>query len=190
MRKLLKLTPSPAGAFFYTLVVSDSFNRADNINPGNADTGQAWLNNNGSLNGMQIIGNRAAPIASSNQWSTVPVGVADMRVEVMLANVQPNSGLIFRFTDSANFTRVTFSTTTYTIIEAGGAGTIASGAGVFANGDVIRVDAVGSAITLYQNGVQLATAVATANFTANRAGLWMGNFTGTRLDDFKVYSVT
>lgn len=169
------------------LIVSDTFDRADNPTAlGTADSGQVWTNR---TNGLKVLSNQAAPIASGAQnIATIPAGVANVRVEWTQAALGTAAGAILRWTDASNHIRVVCSSTTLTVAEAGGTGS-ASIPGTYAIGDRFAAEAVGSSLKVYQNGNLLTTVALSTILTPTDCGIWAGATASFRLDDFKVYGL-
>lgn len=196
-RRSAVLTPraraTPTGPTYAT-VVSDSFNRADRTGLGTADTGQVWVD---AINGFNIVSNQAGPRQSGANNITVidaGAGANNARIQARFAaHANSNVSLMYRYVDPAHYTRVQalVSTGTISVIEVGGAGTILAVPGLtLADGDSVAIDAIGTAISVYLNGVLVGQATTALNLTATQHGLFGGATTSQRFDDFLVQKIT
>lgn len=176
--------------------VGDTFTRADSATTlGNAETGGAWS----AVTGTWGISSDKAYLAlgsGSNNVAVVDSGASDVIVDVTFSTYAPDAlaqRLIVRETDASNYLLVTNQ-------DAGGnvgnnvsiwkniAGVftnLAVTAHAWADGDVVRVVAIGSSLFVYVNGTQLISTSSTANQTATKHGIGGGTKTG-RFDNFQV----
>lgn len=159
-----------------TVLVSDSFNRAnstttlgttDSYNGGTTKTWTPFSGNTwGVWNNQVYAENGAEPLGV-----VVDAGQADISISVTIAIKADMFGCIFRV-DTTNKSGLMFHAgngqlqkfvgTTYT--------TIASSGKTIVAGDVIKVTANGSAITVYQNGTQILTTTSTYNQALTKHG--------------------
>ena len=134
--------------------VFDDFNRVDNANSmGNAVTGQPWM--------VQIdtwgIFNNQAHISTSAGQSTIVIDslhADDIAVQVTFAVNSNEQRLIFRYGGIANHWYVRRNGINYELVKFVANSPVSMGtfATIPANGDVIRVELVGSNIVVKVNG--------------------------------------
>lgn len=89
----------------YPWIAGDSFSRPDNASIGNADSGQPWIANVGT---MKLANRAATPSATANTRSVIEVGTANHWVSAQIdspATATAQHWLLARFQDSDNFYR-------------------------------------------------------------------------------------
>lgn len=170
----------------------DSFARADaTASLASADVGGAWVVNAGTWG---IIGNQAyTSAAAAGSIATIDSGIADILASLTIA-VLPGAnscGLVVRYVDANNYwTAQVFNGNLYLVRLAAGVQTNVLGPYAAATGDIIQVRADANQLTLYQNGVVKGQVITDAtNQTATKHGLFVGNNTAARLDNFSVVSL-
>lgn len=182
------------------VIVSDSFNRANNLlTLGNADTGQTWIVPADS----QIAGTPVWGIISNTAYVPVPVnkdiafvdaGVADGTIQVTIATTggaASDLGVVFRYVDNANFwyANIENITPSYNLwqVVAGSFNQPTTGTTTVADGDVLSVVLSGTSITFKKNGTTLNTLTDATFQTATRHGIIDATGLGlVRFDDFSV----
>jgi lysophospholipase L1-like esterase len=177
--------------------VADDFNRADGAALGTTSVGGlTWVGSAiggvAGSGGARIASGTAAPQAgSADSLVWVDPGFADGIIQATVSTIG-DAGLLFRAADSTNFRML--------YLEAGAnvykvAQHTASGYTVTAldvptkavNGDVLRVEMLGSGVRLYVNGQLVHTLADTTFQSATRHGLRFGSAASTaRFDDFSV----
>src|SRR5215471_11797496 len=123
---ILRPKAAPAAGPIATLIVSDTFDRADNATLGTATSGQAWTN---AVNGWRITSNQAQPLnASGANIAVLDAGAANVRMQLTIAAVDTTSGHVLRYSDISHYLRVSASASASNVVvsEAGGAGTLAT----------------------------------------------------------------
>lgn len=176
------------GAASLPIVISDKFDRADNASSlGNADTGQTWTASAGTWG---IQSNRAYTPAGTENYAVIDSGILNLTAEVTLAVRVNRSGIVFRFTDSANWYRFVLSSTTVFLQRrlANATTSLSSFAVTPADGDVLKVVVNGSQFMAYYNGELKAT----VNDTTFPTQTWVGMESAgssCRLDNFKVEAI-
>lgn len=177
----------PAGPT-YTLIVSDSFDRADNLNLVMADTGQAWSQDQG---GWKVVSNRATSKVVNPNTSSLATGVTDMRVEAKaIAFGSGSMTLLGRMTNTTNFVRLYFDSGNLILSQLVGvtSTTLATVSVAVVSGQTVALEIQGSSARGYLDGV-LKLSGTTTVLSGTRAGL--SNYdTGDIVDDFKVFSIT
>ncbi len=165
---------------------SDTFNRADSTTTlGSTDGGTSltWQYDAPVFGGTPswgIVSNTAytpgtgAGLARS-PVAYVDIGSGDIDLSVTLATAGNQGGLIFRWSDSANywfFLNSLIDNVMYLGKRVAGVSTILAGAaGAAGNGVALRVVALGSSITAYSGVTVKATTTDTFNATATKHGL-------------------
>jgi hypothetical protein len=171
-----------------TTYVSDTFTRADG-KIGTAETGGAWQDLTGN---WRVLSNRArANNAAARRHATIDsatgagtfVQAADGKWRVTIA-IAGSSGLGIRWTDANNCLYLCASSVDTTLyrITAGVLTAIGSTDGT-PNGSQIRIDATGSAIDVYIDGVLQYSVVETQGQTVTRHGLITDDIS-SRLDNY------
>lgn len=167
------------------------FTWGDASNLGVADTGQAWINSVGGVIGGQKVGVLGGGLAGETVvgggGAYVDSGSADIDISVIVSTIAGNSGILFRYVDDSNYwswvDRATAGGGLRKIIA--GVTTTVFDPGVGKDGDVLRVVASGSSITIYLNGVNWGTTVDTTFISATKHGLIANNSSGR----FKNFSI-
>jgi hypothetical protein len=171
-----------------TVLVSDSFNRADNTTLGNTETGQTWKYFSGTFG---ISGNQAlAKTATIHNNAFVDVGSGDYRISATFSGAN-FTGLVFKrnsnpATNDFYVLRIN-SSVLQLYRNSGGSFTSLSSVSSTNNvGDILSVECIGTTIKFYQNGVLKGT-VTDATLTANTGyGLYSSNNTTSSFDDFQI----
>lgn len=182
--------PVPTGVVY----AADTFNRADATTLGTAPTGGQTWSMAGSGGTIGIISQQAykATGGTAEDYALIDVGRADVDLSVTLAAMSQNGiGPVWRATDGSNLWALDCNTSDPITVyrkTAGGFAAIVGAGVVAAAGDVVRVVVVGSAGTLYVNGVQKATFSDSFNATATKHGLRITEQgpSVSRLDSFTV----
>lgn len=176
------------------IYVADNFDRADSGSLGTTPVGgKVWtLTDPNMAYGIKNQQAYRATGGTVEAYALVDVGHADVDVSVTLASVSGNGcGQAWRATDASNLWVMDCNSgdpiTVYK--KTAGAFTAVAGTGAFAQpGDVVRVVVVGSAGTVYVNGVQKAMFSDAFNATATKHGLRITEQAPSvsRLDNFSV----
>jgi hypothetical protein len=173
------------------VVIRDSFNRADNsVTPGNADTGQAWVNSAASVAGIQS--NRLVFSLSATGNSTIDCGISDCIISIKFVTVFQSQRLLCRWVDANNEIYVDMGTTTASLIKRiVGATTSIGSMPIPVAGDTITVVLLGSNISVYVNGVLKINVTETFNQTATKLGVRIAGTTafGSTFDNLIVTTV-
>lgn len=176
----------------YKTIVYDSFNRADGISLGNADSGQVW----NILSGVWGISNNQAYCYSSTGVNRTEIDskssdcVISATYKVIdSANNSPR--LIFRATDASNEYVITPCNTYYTLNKRvnGSLSIIATMYVSCVNEDIVKVICNGNVIKVYINDTLATTVTDTFNQTATKCGLFTYQSISSRIDNFKVESL-
>lgn len=184
-----------------TVIVSDSFNRADSTSLGSTDnynggTSKAWSIAQGGATNFQIKSNQLWNSVATQTHAVVDSGISDASVSVTVESYTTGSNqnsVTFRFTGtsayfwfftdtSANAIKIYRTNGSSTII----ASTTPSAAGVSLTAPyTMKASFNGSTITCYINDVQVLTVTDTFNQTATKHGIqnWSGN---TYFDNFQI----
>jgi hypothetical protein len=172
------------------VTITDSFNRADSTTTlGNADTGQAWTNVTGVLG---ISSNQAYRVTavSNEAVALLETGITDMIVKGTPVSGVTNRivGLIGRATDGNNFYLVLTDGSSVGQLYKKVAGTfIQLGSNFALITGVMELRCQGSTVSVYNDGVLVASETDTALTTGTQAGFRISGTSGTpRLDDFSV----
>jgi hypothetical protein len=168
---------------------SDDFNRADNT-----DLGAGWAEVSGD---WSIISNRLSPGVDTGTVILRAAGAmdsSDHSAQVTIAvpavaslgvwcrgNSNISSGYLWR-NDGSTWDLFSVVSSTFNVI--------ATYAEPAAPGDVARVQAVGSTIKAFVNGIERASVTDTAVASGTSVGLRTGTVTGIRYDDFTAADVT
>lgn len=181
------LTRRRAPGSVFSLVVNDTFNRANATGLGVADSGQTWGDDSV---GWDILSNQAVPRTTGTCLSVVESGATDQRVEATIAHLTSNPSLLARYADTTHYLRLQQASAALTLFQNNaGNTTLGTFSATAADGDVLRLDVVGQNATAYLNGVAVITAV-TVLPTGTKVGLIASAATGNIVDNFKAYSVT
>lgn len=180
-----------------SILVSDSFNRADGV-LGTAETGQVWSYKGETSTDFNIV-NGTATATTVKQMAYVDTGVSDLIASVKLSKNSKGQMLIFRAVSSG-------TDLSYLALWNAGNGlrliknahtsvfdffyTLSNFAYTPVDGDVISIKAVGDKIEAYLNDNQIAVVRSTQNMQETGCGI--GVFTNTEFngqyDDFIVHS--
>jgi hypothetical protein len=187
----LTLIPPPASA----AVFSDTFTRADN-----ADLGADWDSGYFGSTG-QVVGNRVrATTINATFFETWNGSSAnDQYAQVTLASftgaVEISASLLVRATAPATLTGYVavahrnhtfgFTTRLFEYTAGSGAELISEASTTWLAGDVLKMTAVGTLITVYRNGVQLLQTT-DASIASGRPGLGGTVATGGSLADMEL----
>lgn len=171
---LKKLTRCLWGLLLIPLLLwaaSDNFTRANS-----GDLGPDWAYQTGAQFG--IVSNSAAPQNGFNPTVAYFIGTFsdDQYSQGVISGFggATEIGLVVRASDSANTCYAFITNGTNAIIRkiiAGSESTIESITGTFTPGDEIRISAVGTTITVYQNDVEVGSAT-DSDITSGNPGLF------------------
>lgn len=185
------------------VLVSDSFNRADNTTLGSTDsynggTTKTWTyTSTFNVTTPWSITSNAAGTATAIQQSKalVDIGISDnIKISLDLPPSSAQGGIAFRHLNEAGHFVVKRKTPAGLLIQRSLGGgdftTIASG-GTVAYATAVRasVELQGSTINLYENSVLIATVTDTANLANTKHGMVMSNDTVAKLDNFQIDSL-
>lgn len=196
------VTPQPAGGGV-TVLVSDSFTRADSSSLGSTETGgKAWRvdSSSGLASGAVVSG--AVQLTSTMHEAvvaSVDTGVTDRSAEVTLAAIGQYPGygnLMVRYADYGHYVYLQLNATAspptaYQLVAYDGAYDVLLTAAVTpAAGDVLKVVATGNTYEVFINGTSYGTATSSVASSATRGGFSImpesaGTYTVV-FDDFKV----
>lgn len=183
-----------------TVLVSDSFNRANNSTSlGNADTGQAWQTTPGSIYG--ISNNQAYPISDTSgqvSFAYVDSGASDGTITLTLAAISNYQNyLVFRIVDNKNYLFVRYQKGSgnlqlYKTVNNAQTQLGTKSIGTLAIGSTISVTVSGSSITVSTNGTQQITTTDNTFSTSTLHGFGdvMSADLTVRYDNFEVDSLT
>jgi hypothetical protein len=175
------------------IVFTDNFTRADSI----TSLGSGWT----ALSGVWgISGNKATLITNAGEnFAVRETGLKDVSITATIAGTSADvQGITFRAADANNLWMLRFSFLNEMVLVKRVAGVVtgvkwytplANGDTVPTTGDVIKVTAIGSAIAVYKNGVQVMRVDDEANKSNTKHGLWASGTkaAGVRLwDNFTV----
>jgi hypothetical protein len=188
-----------------SIVVMDTFNRADAVGLGNADTGQTWkyFNNvqNWNISNNAVV--HTGMISADSAFIDV-TNQGNYRVSVTLKTADVFSGVVFKRnvdpTKNEYYAlRVGSATSTLQLIKnlTGGTTTLSTLTKTIVNGDKLSVEVVGTTYTVYVNDVAvgLAATDSEATLSTNTGyGLYQSSSTsagprGTVYEDFKVQTI-
>jgi hypothetical protein len=167
----------------------DNFSRADNAaSLGVSTSGHTWTAFEGTCG---ISGKQAFPSNGTAAHSaTIDTGISeiDLRATLVLAPTDDQAGVVFRYTTGFNgyYFRADTTSGNYRLEKYDGASTVVSGGPAPANGDAIRVIAVGSAIRCYVNGALACSMTDAFNSSATNCGVSFYFNAVARIDDFAV----
>jgi hypothetical protein len=173
-------------------LASDNFNRADSASLGTAPTGQTWLN---LINSAHIISNQAGSPDADAYLDVLDCGAADVAVQITItAFPSPGAsyiGILVRASDGSNYFRAIINNGTLYLDKrvAGALTNLATGMASGTPGDILKVQVLGPAITVYYNGSVVATASDSFNQSVTQHGIFIYGTTGLRLDDFLITAV-
>jgi hypothetical protein len=165
----------------YTAGIFDNFDRANGA-LGSALTGQAWTANLGTI---QVATNQAQATALDGTTgyavATIDAGFSTAYLHALVSSTGTgNAGVVFLYSDTANFWRFeALSTGTWRIVKrvAGSESTVASGTSPYTDQNFhvrIRIPQTGT-IICFVDGQKVTTITDSFNSTATRYGLF---FTG------------
>lgn len=165
----------------------DNFNRAD------SDTvGVGWVEESGDwdIASNQLV-RQSSPGGNNELSRPASESFDDGWAEVVLvtsptATVQGNVLIRFNFTSDSGYLAGWVSTGSLVLVrrDSGSNTQIGSATGLtFASTDVIRIEAIGTAIKVYEDGVQRIS-VTDANYTTGRQGLRSAASASYTFDDF------
>ncbi|WP_030344722.1 hypothetical protein [Streptomyces sp. NRRL S-1022] len=170
-------------------IFSDSFNRADST-----DLGSSWVEVSGDWSiisqqlspgaaGGTIILRAATAMDSSDHFAQVTIAATTAASQGVWirGNSNISSGYLWR-NNGSSWDLFSVVGGSFTVI-----GTYAAAA---APGDVAKVQAVGSTITAYVNGIQRVSVVNTAVTTGTSVGIRSDSTNGVRYDDFAAADIT
>ncbi len=170
--------------------ITDSFNRADSTTTlGNADTGQAWTNAVGVLG---ISSNQAYRVSavSNEAVALLDTGTAEQIVKGTPISGITNRivGLIGRATDSNNFyICLTDGSSVGQLYKKVSGSFTQLGSNFALITGVMELRCQGSTISVYDDGVLVASETDTSLTTGTQAGFRISGSSATpRLDDFSV----
>lgn len=156
------------------IVLVDLFNRADNATSlGTASTGQTWTN---TISTIGVSGNRAKVSAAGNARAIINTGQANFEAHIDFVTLGTTAWFMFRYTDATNLWRVglTGGRVTLEKIISGSRSVVGTYTLMYA-GDRIGVKCVGDAITIYQNGKQIAAITSADSMGGTSVGLNVDN---------------
>ncbi len=178
---------------------SDNFTRADSSTGlGNSSgDGTAWVFSTASGTSWGISSNQAYDVYDNggDYNASLEASSADVTVEVTLsvntAQTGGATGVCARKSDDSNYFiwRAQFGQYTLYRYQAAGFSSLGAFSATPANGDVIKLSCVGSALNAYLNGTLVVGPVTdTFNQTATKHGLYAGatSALGPRWDDFSI----
>lgn len=175
--------------------VVDSFDRADSSTLGTSDSGHAWSTPSGFVS-LGITGNQCYGTTAGSCLGMLNPGFSDVDAQVTLSTRGAGSddavGIAFRMvsdSDTRGMYFRTVGTTKYELLKywTGSPVTVRLGeGGVPANGDVLRVIAIGPHMRCYLNGSLLIEATDSWSETGVRHGIQVYTAADARLDDFTV----
>lgn len=177
-----------------TVLLSDTFTRANATTLGNAETGQPWVSYGAQT--MGVFNNEAYSITSNGDNSFVgcDVGISNAKIGVTFSNIASigswSSAIILRAISNTSYIHFQISPSGYILetYNSGDYSTLASYTGV-TTGDQISIVINGSSIVVLRNDTQIMSVTSTFNQTATIFGMQSGDQTGTagnRFDNFKV----
>lgn len=170
------------------LLVMDTFNRADSaLALGTADTGQVWTNNSGILG---ISSNKVYMPSGSSAIATLDSKQSKVAVSFVDSGIQESgffNGVIARYTDTSNYVRAVLQTTTLFLQRRqAGTTTVLNSVAVTRNdGDIYKLVADGTTLTVFKNGVNILTVSESFNNSATRQGMIVSTALA-RMDNFTV----
>lgn len=153
--------------------VGDAFNRADAASLGTSDSGSTWTVWAGTPG---ISSHQAYASVAGNTKAAIDTTISDMFTEISINALGGQAWLIFRGTDTNNYWRAGYSSTTTGLqiqkIVSGSAATVASMLSYkfWISGDRIAVRASGATITVLRNGIEVMQVSDSFNQTATLIG--------------------
>lgn len=189
-----------------TLLVSDSFNRSNNIAVGSTDGGVLgplpWTTGAGaSLTSYKIDGNQlASNMSPSIEPMWVVTGKADVRVQGVVTTL-PDSGANFGLTLRATNVNdlywfgLDFTSGFKAYLQrrdsiTGNVDNLIVSSGTYTAPATLRVDLWRNEIRCYVNGTLIGTAATSPfNATATRHGVWTNSDDTGRLNDFAIWEL-
>lgn len=181
--------PPPPSEPAPTVLLDDHFDGSGSLSSRVPDTVnvpvQKWV----ILSGTASIADGAAS-TNSTLRAVLETGAADASVETSLYLGANDSGLLLRCSNSSNYLRISLSSTAIRLYKTQGGSTSLIGA-VPANlalGQIYNVRAIlsGSTVSLFVQGVNVATFSTSFNQTATRHGLYANNSGARRWERFTV----
>lgn len=182
-----------------TVLFSDSFNRTNSATSvGSTDNAYGGTTKTYSIYGTAVYGisnNQLYQVSGSTadyQFAGFDAGVSNVSVQLTFSTVGGTDVpyIIFRATNATNYLMVTFNfhTPAYELysISNSNFNFIAQSSVAPVNGDVVKVTANGSSITVNVNGTNVISATSTFNQTATIVGICGAKVTTNRFDDFIV----
>lgn len=170
-------------------IITDNFNRADQNPPGNSSEGWSWNVLVGTQ--LQVLSNQLGVSTTAEDVGRAESNLASDNhyVQATIIGTPSNWGILARFSSAVADTyylgQATNTTTlelykrvTGTFTQIGSAGSL-----TIASGDVIKLECNGTAIKVYQNGVQRISVSDSAISGNVRTGVRFGDNAQT-LDDF------
>lgn len=171
------------------LLTFDTFNRADGLIGSTDGDGTldplAWVAQVGTWNILSNLA-RASVVTAPRSIATLDLGTADVDIIVVKAASDINGqSIIFRYVDASNYLLLLGDQSTLYIskMEAGVLSNLSGDLGDFFSGDILRIQADGTALTAYKNTVQLGQVASSFNLTATKHGMGAQG-TGQRFDSF------
>jgi hypothetical protein len=160
----------------YPWIVGDTFARPDSASLGNADSGQTWIANVGT---MKLANKAATPAGSANTRSVIDVGVPNHWLSVRIDSLPGATAqhwLLARFQDSDNFYRFGLYPGGPLQLQKLVAGTLSTigavnGLTVALPGSTIGLRCIGTTFEIFLNNVKVSS-VTDASLTAGtKAGI-------------------
>lgn len=161
----------------------DTFTRTDSaVSLGTSSSGHLW-----TVTGTWGIQTNRAYSPSSG-FATIDSGVTDHSVTATIVTRDATgSGVVARYVDANNF-YIAFNTTdglTTLYRRNNGAYNQLGGVAGGANGDIIKLECIGTAQKVYRNGVEVISTTNGSLTTGTKCGMATGSNTA-RLDDFSI----
>jgi hypothetical protein len=172
-----------------TVIVSDSFNRADSSTLGTTETGHVWEKQ--GANNFGIVSNQAGLMNNGDVWAFVDSGIGDnFNMSVDYSAYHLYSDLIWRWIDSNNYFWLEMKTiTSIKKRQNGSVITLGSVSGVsWSGGEKISIKVEGNIHTAYVNGVELLSVSDSTHVSATRHGFKAYSNTA-RFDNFLIESL-
>lgn len=177
-----------------TVLVSDSFNRADSTTLGTTDSynggaPKAWSVYGGGSYG--ISSNQAYAISSGSnsdqQFAGMDIGAADVTLTITFAVISGSPFIVFRAVSNTNYLMFQAKTSSYNVYYYNGSTwtTLKTIGTTPTNGDVIKITTSGTTITFTINGGTPSTLTSSQNQTSTIFGLSAANST-IRFDNFEI----
>ena len=169
--------------------LADIFDRADTAaGLGTATSGHAWTSVMGNV--MGVASKEAYLPVAANSRSIIDPALADLRLGVTYKTPGSAGYIMFRYVDASNLWRVGHSGTIIQLqkIVAGSLTTVKVTSALIRAGDRLEVEAHGSEISLYLNGLEFYRVTDSALSTGTKVGINIDNTT-IRLDNFTVRSL-